>query len=174
MIGVVVIGLVAAVAISLVHLQSSATTAVITIAFALGLAVRYWWVIRLLPWPSTVPRVGLLVAMWAGVVVIALNAGDHHAWAWSFVVVFCIGGITEIYNYSTRQWAVGSAEFERSLRADHVRGATSTLFATVATAMMIVMARQYVPAFLAALVLIDWLRLAEMVSRHLRFLEPAA
>ena len=174
MIVVVIVGLVAAVAISLANLQSSALTAIITIAFALGLAVRYWWVIRILPWPSAVPRVTLLVAMWAAVVMVALNAGDPHAWAWSFVAVFWIGGVTEIYNFNTRQWAVGSAAFERSLRADHVNGARSTLFATVATAVMIVIARQYVPVFLAALVLVDWLRLAEMVRRHRRFLEASA
>lgn len=168
---VVVIGMVAVMAISAAHYPGSAMASGVTIAFALGLAVRYWWVIRLLPWPFTVPRITLLIAMWAAVDAVALNAGDPAAWAWSFVIVFVIGAATELYNYATRQWAVGSPAFERSLRTEHVRGAASAVIAAGATATMIVTGMSYTPALLAALVLIDWLRLAEMVRRHRRLLE---
>lgn len=167
-------GMIVAVAISSVHVQRDAMTAVVTIAFALGLAARYSWVIHLLAWPATVTRITLLVAMWAAVDAIALNAGDRRAWAWSFVVVLLIGGATEAYNYATRQWAVGGPGFERSLRADHVRGAVSTVLAAATTAAVIMTTARYVAAFLAGLVLVDWLRLGEMVRRHRRFVKSSA
>ena len=170
---VVIAGFVAAISMSAGHLASGSWTAIITVAFALGMAVRYWWVILLLAWPFAIPRVALLLAMWAGLDVVAANTGDERAWAWSLAMVFLIGTATELYNYATRQWVVTAPAFQRSLRSDHVRGAASAAIATAAMVAVLVTSPRYAPAFAAGLAAIDWVRLAEMVRRHRRFLETS-
>jgi hypothetical protein len=171
---VVIAGFVAAVSMGAGQLVAGSWSALVTIVFALGLAIRYWWVILLLAWPFTLPRIVLLLAMWGGVGVVAANTGDVRAWAWSLVAVFLIGTATELYNHATRQWVVGIPALERSLRADHVRGASSAALAAAATVAILVTAPRYTTAFVAGLVVIDWIRLAEMIRRHRRFLEAAA
>ena len=148
---VVIAGFVAAASMTAGHLLAGSWTAIITAAFALGLAVRYWWVILILSWPVTISRVVLLLAIWGGVDVAAASTGDVHAWAWSLVAVFLIGTVTELYNHVTRQWVVSSPAFERSLRSDHVRGAASAATAAAATVAILATAPGFTPAFVAGL-----------------------
>lgn len=144
----------------------SPARAAIVLALGLSLALRYWWVILLLPWPTRWPRMLLLLLAWTTVPIIAATATDPHRWALALAVLFTIGCATEVYNGVTRQWAIGSEAMTRSLRHDHVIGAISAGVA----ALVVVAVAELWPAWLdvviAVMVAVDWVRLIVMIRRH--------
>jgi len=159
-----------AIAMGATRMVSPARTAIV-LALALALAVRYWWVILLLAWPTRWPRMVLLVLAWTAVSIIAATAVDPHRWALALAALSVIGCATEVYNGVTRQWLIGSEVMTRSLRRDHVIGAISAGVAAV----VFVAAGALVPAELdvvvAVLVVADWVRLIAMIHRHQHFLD---
>lgn len=142
----------------------------IVLLLTLALAVRYWWVILLLAWPTRWPRIALLLLAWTIPPVIAVCAGNLTRWAIAIAALAVAGCATEIYNGVMRQWMIGSDEMTRSLRRDHVVGATS---AAIAAALLVIVAALYpmwLEIVIPAMVLVDWMRLIVMIRRHQRLL----
>jgi hypothetical protein len=142
----------------------------VVLLLALALAIRYWWVILLLAWPTRWPRILLLLLAWAAPPVIAVTAGNAARWAIAIAALSIVGCATEIYNGVTRQWVVGSEEMTRSLRGDHVSGAISTAVAAALLVIVAALRPAWLDVLIPVMVLADWVRLIVMIERHQRFL----
>jgi hypothetical protein len=143
----------------------------IALALALGCAVRYWWVILLLPWPARWFRMVLLLLAWTALPAVAITTGNPARWALAIAALSAIGCITEIYNGITKQWLVGSEEMARSLKRDHIAGAASAGAATVLLVLVAVLRPVWVDFAVPLMVLADWARLIAMIRRHQRFID---
>jgi len=143
----------------------------ITLILALGCAVRYWWVILLLPWPARWFRMVLLLLAWSALPAVAISTGNPVQWALAIAALSAIGCITEIYNGITRQWLVGSEEMARSLKSDHVTGAVSAGAAALVLLFIAFVRPAWVDILVPLLVLADWARLIVMIRRHQRFID---
>jgi hypothetical protein len=143
----------------------------VTLAFALGLALRYWWVILLLPWPARWPRMLLILLAWSAMPLVAASAANVERWALVLAALSAIGCATEIYNGITRQWMVGSDEMTRSLRHDHVIGAVGAGAVAIALVVVEALRPEWLDALVALLVVADWLRLVVMLRRHQHFID---
>jgi hypothetical protein len=145
--------------------------ALLTLLVALACAVRYWWVVLLLPWPFHWFRLLLILSAWSLLPVIAISATDARRWAFALATLSAIGCLTEIFNGLTGQWRVGSPTMTASLKRDHVFGAATAvaaagiLFAAGAIAVPPIIDRVVV-----VLVIADWGRLVWMIRRHQRLL----
>jgi len=159
-----------AIAMGATGMVSPARTAIV-LTLALGLAVRYWWVILLLAWPTRWPRMVLLLLAWTAVALIAATAVDPHRWALALAALSVIGCATEVYNGVTRQWLVGSEAMTRSLRRDHVIGAVSAGVAAIIFAAAGALIPAELDVVVAVLVVVDWARLVAMIHRHQHFLD---
>lgn len=167
---VVVVGFFATMQITLVTsaggsipLARPALTAALTFAFA----VRYWWVILLLPWPFRLLRLVLLLAAWCALPVVAIAMPDARRWVLALAVLSGIGFMTDLYNGLTGQWRVGSDAMARSLKRDHVFGAASAASAAVILVWAgLTLNSPVLERLLFALVVADWIRLVMMVRRH--------
>jgi len=159
-----------AIAMGATGMVSPARTAIV-LTLALGLAVRYWWVILLLAWPTRWPRMVLLLLAWTAVALIAATAVDPHRWALTLAALSVIGCATEVYNGVTRQWLVGSEAMTRSLRRDHVIGAISAGVAAIIFAAAGALIPAELDVVVAVLVVVDWARLIAMIHRHQHFLD---
>jgi hypothetical protein len=171
---VVVVGFFATVQLLIIQANSGPAPPArdaITLVLALGCAVRYWWVIPLLPWPARWFRMVLLLLAWSALSAVAITAANPVRWAVAIAELSAIGCITEIYNGATKQWLVGSDEMARSLKADHVAGALSA----GAAAVLVLLVASFWPASLdfvvALMVVADWARLIMMIRRHQRFID---
>jgi hypothetical protein len=143
----------------------------ITLVLTLGCAVRYWWVILLLPWPARWFRMVLLLLAWSALPAVAISTGNPVRWALSIAALSAIGSITEIYNGITRQWLVGPEEMARSLKSDHLTGAVSAGVAALALLLIVFVRPAWVDIAVPLLVLADWARLIVMIRRHQRFID---
>jgi hypothetical protein len=143
----------------------------ITLVLALCCALRYWWVILLLSWPARWFRIVLLLLAWSALPAVAITAGNPVRWALAIAALSAIGCITEIYNGVTKQWLVGSEEMARSLKRDHVAGATSAGAATVLLVLVALFRPAWVDFVVPLMVLADWARLVMMIRRHQRFID---
>jgi len=143
----------------------------ITLVLALACAVRYWWVILLLPWPARWFRMVLLLLVGSALPALAITAGNPARWAFAIAALSAIGCITEIYNGVTKQWRVGSEEMALSLKHDHIAGATSAGAATVLLVLVALFRPVWVDYVVPLMVLADWARLIVMIRRHQRFID---
>jgi hypothetical protein len=161
---------VAAVVLSAAHAPPAHGRAAATILLALELAIRFRYVIALLEWPPSPMRIVLLAGFWVGLVNMARQADDAAAWTVAAAMLFSVGVAIEVHNLVTRQWALGSPAFQRSLRNDILRGIAAATFATIAVLLVGREAPQWAAPFVGLLVAADALRLTEMVMRHRRLL----
>jgi len=144
---------------------------VVTLAFSLACAIRYWWVILLLAWPARWFRTLLLLLAWSALPVTAVMVGNVVRWGLALAVLSAVGCITEIYNFITRQWSVGSAEVSASLKSVHVIGAAAAGGAAVILAGAIVFLPSWLDVIIPVLVIVDFARLIMMIQRHQRLIE---
>jgi hypothetical protein len=171
---IVVVGFFASVQLLLVQAaQGNAPLAreAVTLALAIGCAVRYWWVILLLPWPARWFRTVLLLLAWSALPAAATMATSPVRWALALAALSAIGCITEVYNGLTEQWRVGSEEVARSLKADHVVGAVSTGGAAAVILLVAFLRPWWLDVLIPLMVLADWVRLIMMIHRHQRFID---
>jgi hypothetical protein len=144
---------------------------VLTLTFAIACALRYWWVIELLPWPFRWTRLLLLVAAWVALPIIALWTSDAQRWVFALAALSAIGAATEVYNGLTEQWKVGSDAMTQSLKRDHISGA---IMAAVSAVALIAAGMVFTPTILdrlvLAMVIADCARLLLMIRRHRSFL----
>ena len=137
---------------------------------ALGLAVRYWWVILLLEWPFRIARVVLLLLAWSVVAAAAAMTDLDRAWVLLLAALGGIGAATEFYNLRTQQWRVGSEALSRTLRRDHVVGGITALAASGALVGLGIWLPTPLTGWVMCLVVADWVRLMAMVASHRRLL----
>jgi hypothetical protein len=149
------------------------TRAILTIALALALSVRFYYVIGLLTWPPTPLRLALLLAFWCALVNTAWQLADPLAWGTACALLFGIGITIEIHNLVTRQWEIGSTDFQHTLRNDVFRGIASATFATIAVLFVIRGWPAWTPALIGVMIVADVLRLTEMIARHRRITRSA-
>jgi hypothetical protein len=142
----------------------------VTLALAVGCAVRYWWVILLLPWPARWFRTVLLLLAWSALPLVAMMAASPVRWALALAALSAIGCITEVYNDITGQWRVGSEEVAQSIKADHVFGAVSSGGAGAAILLVAFLRPAWLDTLIPLMVLADWVRLIMMINRHQRFI----
>jgi len=146
--------------------------AVLTLALAIGLAIRYWWVILLLDWPFRIWRTTLLLLIWCALALAAANAEDARTWAQTLAALSAFGAITEAYNTLTGQWRCGSEAFAQSLRRDHIAGggaAGAACLTLVAASLWL--EPKSLSILVGGMIVADWWRLIEMINRHRRTLE---
>ncbi len=152
--------------------NASPLRAGVIFALALACAVRYWWVILLLPWPFRLGRSVLLLLAWSALPIIAATAGQTFRWGVSVAAFSAIGFLTEIYNSVLQQWMTGSDEMKASLKRDHTVGAASAATASFAILVVAFVQPLWLDVLILAMVLADWARLIEMVRRHQRLIQP--
>jgi len=143
----------------------------VTLALAAGCAVRYWWVILLLPWPARWFRMLLLLLAWSALPAVAMMATSPVRWAFALAALSAIGCMTEVYNGITGQWRVGSEDVARSLKADHVFGAVSAGAAAAAVLLVASLTPSWLDVLIPLMVIADWARLIMMIRRHQRFID---
>lgn len=171
---IVVVGFFVPVQLLIVHASDGTAPLareVVTLALALGCAVRYWWVILLLPWPARWFRMVLLLLAWSVMPVIAMAAANPVRWALALATLSAVGCITEVYNGITRQWMVGSEPMVRSLKGDHISGAVSAGGATVVLLSVALLRPVWLDILIPLMVFADWARLIMMIGRHQRFID---
>ena len=171
---VVVLGFFVTLQLLIVQVVSGAAPpmrAAVTLAFAVGLAVRYWWVILLLPWPARWFRMVLLLLVWSSMPVVAIASADPIHWALALTALSAMGCMTEAYNGITRQWQVGSEEVARSLKGDHVAGAVAAGLAIPLLLLAALFLPEWIDVLIPLMVLADWARLIAMIRRHQRFID---
>ena len=142
----------------------------LTFLIALGLAVRYRWVIRLLEWPPRILRTALLLAIWCVMPWAALAAGDERAWGALLALSCGIGAATEFYNLAAGQWRVKSERLSRALLRDHWSGGTAALVAAILLLASTGWPPGRITLLVAVLAIGDWARLVWMMARHRRIL----
>ena len=171
---IVVVGFFATVLLLGVTAADGATPvsrAAVTFAIAVGCTVRYWWVILLLAWPARWFRMVTLLLAWSALPTVAVVSPNAVRWALALAALLVIGCITELYNWHTRQWMVGSEEASRSLRFDHIAGAISAAGGAALLLFVAVYRPHWLEVVIPLMVLADWLRLAMMIRRHQRFID---
>lgn len=171
---VVIVGFFATV--QLLAIQTGAQTAPlmregVTLILASGCAVRYWWVILLLPWPIRWFRIALLLLAWCMLPAAAANVSDPVRWAFALAALSAIGCATEVYNAITRQWAVGAERMARSLKVDHLTGAASAGGAAICLLLVALLKPDWVDVLIPLMVFADWTRLILMIRRHERLID---
>jgi hypothetical protein len=145
--------------------------AVLSLLVALACAVRYWWVILLLPWPFHWLRLVLILSAWSLLPVVAVTETDARRWVLALALLSAIGCATEIFNGVTGQWRVGSPSMTASLKRDHISGAvTAAVAAGTLFAAGLVATPSVIDRLVVALILADWIRLVWMIRRHQRLL----
>jgi len=143
----------------------------LTVAVALACAVRYWWVILLLPWPFRWFRLVLILSAWCALPLVATAMPDARRWVFALALLSGIGCATEVYNGIAGQWRIGSEAMSRSLKWDHVSGAAIAAGATVILVSAgLALGPPALDRLLLVMVLADWSRLVMMIRRHQRFL----
>lgn len=142
----------------------------LTLAAALACAVRYWWVILLLPWPLQWFRLVLILSAWSLLPFIALLATDARRWVLALAALAAIGFVTEVFNTLTGQWRIGSDALQRSLKRDHVAGAGAAALATIILLAVSALPWPALGWLVLAMVVADWVRLVVMIRRHERLL----
>ncbi len=171
---IVVVGFFATVQLLIVQVDDGAAPIAreaVTLILALGVAVRYWWVILLLLWPARWLRTVLLLLAWSVLPVIAMTAANPVRWALALAALSAIGCMTEIYNFITKQWMVGSEQIMRSLKRDHVHGATAAGGATVSLLAVALFRPVWLDFLIPLMVFADWVRLIIMIHRHQHFID---
>ncbi|MDP9202607.1 MAG: hypothetical protein M3P26_11840 [Gemmatimonadota bacterium] len=171
---VVVVGFFATVQSLIVQASNGTAPAAreaVTLALALGFAVRYWWVILLLQWPARWFRTLLLLLAWSALPVVAMMATNAVRWALALAALSAVGCMTEVYNGITRQWLVGSEAMARSLKTDHVSGAVSAGGAAVCLVLVAFFRPVWLDLLIPSMVFADWARLILMIRRHQRFID---
>lgn len=167
---IVVVGFFATVQVVVVQSTAGAASPVrlaLTLAVALACAVRYWWVILLLPWPFQWFRLVLILSAWSTLPFVALFTTDARRWVLAVAALSAIGFVTEAFNGLTGQWRIGSDAMMRSLKRDHVSGAGSAALATIA--LLLAAWAWTSPALewlLGVMVVVEWVRLVLMIRRH--------
>jgi hypothetical protein len=145
--------------------------ATVTFTLTAACALRYWWVIGLLPWPFRWTRLLLIVAAWVALPVIALSTNDAHRWVFALVALSAIGAATEVFNGVTGQWRVGSEAMTESLKRDHASGAVAgAASAAILIGAGMVLTPTTVDRLVLAMVIADCARLTFMIRRHRSFL----
>lgn len=170
---VVVVGFFATVQLLLVQATTGSAPLLregVTLALALGCAVRYWWVILVLPWPFRVVRTLLLLLAWSALPVIAMTSESAVRWGLSVAALSAIGCVTEVYNTITKQWMAGSEPMMTRLKRDHVIGAASAGTVTVCVVTVALLQPMWLDVLILILVLADWARLIGMVRAHRRII----
>jgi hypothetical protein len=171
---VIVVGYFATVLILIVRAADGSVTpvrALLSLLVALACAVRYWWVVLLLPWPFHWFRLVLILSAWSLLPVMAITATDARRWAFALAILSAIGCVTETFNGVTGQWRVGSPSMTASLRRDHVSGAvTAAAAAGILFAAGTVATPSIIDRLVVVLVIADWIRLVWMIRRHQRLL----
>lgn len=142
----------------------------VTFLAALGLALRYWWVILLLEWPFRLIRTMLLLLIWSLMGVAASTAQTDHAWVLALAALCGIGAVTEFYNLATKQWKVEFPSLARALKRDHVAGGITALFAAILLAGLSAWSPRYRTLWIMALVLGDWARMIWLVTSYRKLL----
>ena len=142
----------------------------VTFFIALGLTVRYWWVILLLEWPFRLIRTVLLLSAWSTMLLVAAMSQVDRTWVLMLAVLCGIGAATEFYNLATQQWKVGSQVLARALRWDHLVGGVAALAAAVVLVGLSAWLPQSLTGWVTFLALGDWARLIQMVASHRRLL----
>jgi hypothetical protein len=145
--------------------------AVVTLAVAVGCAVRYWWVILLLPWPARWFRMVALLLAWSALPIVAVMSPNVVRWALALAALLAVGSITEAYNWHTRQWMVGCEEASRSLEVDHLTGAAAAAGGTALLLLVVFYRPQWLEFVIPLMVVADWVRLVVMIRRHQRFID---
>lgn len=171
---VIVIGFFSTVQLLIAQTRNGAAplaTVAVTLALALACAIRYWWVILLLPWPFRWFRMVLLLLAWCTLPLAAAMTTDPLRWALALAALSAIGCMTEIYNGVTRQWAVGPEGMAGALKADHIAGAASAGVAAVVLLLIALSRSEWLDVLIPLMVFADWVRLIMMIRRHQRFLE---
>lgn len=143
----------------------------LTLSVALAFAVRYWWVILLLPWPFQWFRLVLILSAWSMLPLVALFTTDARRWVLALAALSAIGCVTEIFNGLTGQWRIGSDAMMRSLNRDHNAGAAAAALATIG--LVLAASAWTSPALewlIVVMVVADWVRLVLMIRRHERLL----
>jgi hypothetical protein len=169
--GVVVVGFFATVQVLVGQLRADASSyrVVLMLLVVLACAVRYWWVILTLPWPFQWFRLTLILCAWTSLPFIAWYVPDVRRWVLGLAALSAIGCVTELFGWRTEQWRVGSPEMTRSLKREHVSGATAT---GVAAVILLIAARFWESPELEwlvfAMVFADWIRLVLMIRRYER------
>jgi hypothetical protein len=143
----------------------------VTFALVAGCAIRYWWVILLLPWPARWFRMLLLLLAWSALPVVAMTVTSPVRWALAVAALSVIGCMTEVYNGITGQWRIGSEEMARSLKDDHVLGAVSAGGAAAAILLVAFLRASWLDILIPLMVLADWARLIMMIHRHQGFID---
>lgn len=140
----------------------------VTMLLVVQLVVRFWYVIALLHWPATFTRWLLLTAFWMALVNVAWHVVDIQRWAVATMLLFAVGVAIEVHNYFTRQWDIGSPEFQRTLRNDIRRGIASATAGIIIVMLAADWSSRWLPAVVGGLIGADVVRLLEMVVRHRR------
>lgn len=141
-----------------------------TFLIALGLAVRYWWVILLLEWPFRIARTALLLLVWSLMPLSALVLPNDQAWITTLAALCATGSVTEFYNLATQQWKVNSQPLTRLLRQDHLVGGILALAAAVVLWCLGAGLPQQLTGWVMVLAFGDWIRLIQMIASHRRLL----
>jgi len=141
-----------------------------SLSFALSLLIRFLWVIGLLRWKFNVIRSLLFAVLWTCLVWACWHLIDPLIWIRAVACMGFCGSLTEAYNFGTGQWSLGDSPLlSRRLRRDHVQGMISSGL----TGIFILSLPLWLPVgrsdwLLLVLSLLEWGRLAEMVSSHRR------
>jgi hypothetical protein len=143
----------------------------VSLLFLIGLAVRYWWVILLLPWPFSIARSSLLLLQWAAALSLVQTFPSPRRWLLSLASVAFVGFLTEVYNDRDGQWRVKNTALAASLRRDHRIGIGAALTGSLAiAAASLYLPDRFLIVFAAVMTMGDWVRLTEMVGRHRRLM----
>ena len=140
----------------------------VTLAIAVACLIRYWWVILTLTWPARWFRTLLLLLVWTSLPLTAAFVGNAMQWAGALVGLSTLGCMTEIYNYLTQQWRVGSPEMIASLKLDHIAGIAASAAAAVVIVGAMALLSSWLDVIILVLVIADWTRLIAMIERHRR------
>jgi hypothetical protein len=166
---VVIVGFFATVQVLAAQLGVGApfTRVLLTLIIALAFAVRYWWVILILPWPFQWFRLALILSAWTLLPFIGSFTSDVRHWVLGLAALSAVGFVTEVFGWLTEQYRVGSPEMTRSLKREHVWGAAAAgVTAVVLGVVASIWTPQALEWFVLALVVADWVRLIMMIRRY--------
>jgi hypothetical protein len=150
--------------------QSLIPRAAASLSFALSLLLRFLWVIGLLRWQFNVIRGLLLALLWACLAWACWRLADPLTWIRSIACMGLCGSLTEAYNLVTEQWSLDDSPLlSGRLKRDHIQGMISSgLTGIFILSLPLWLSTGSIDWLLAILSLIEWCRLAEMISCHRR------